>query len=153
MARYLQIYIHWHSLMKDRKKWIPLPTFLIAFVLPIAPALLIFFHDAVNSFLPLPSLRPPMPPLFLLFLSFPAFLGCFGLCLLDSDLGSDEAPVRRRIVAFAKAADIRTDACRKHLARKWERSEGESGAKPASSRIASCCRSSRKAKAHRNLAA
>ena len=51
-----------------------LPTFLIAFVLPIAQALLIFFHDAVNSFLPLPSLHPAMPPLFPLFLRFPAFL-------------------------------------------------------------------------------
>ena len=50
-------------------------TFLIAFVLPIAPALLIFFRDAVNSFLPLPSFLPTMPPLFPLFLSFPAFLG------------------------------------------------------------------------------
>ena len=36
-------------------RYLPLPTFLFAFVLPIAPALLIFFHDAVNSFLPLPS--------------------------------------------------------------------------------------------------
>ena len=31
-------------------------------------------------------------------------------------------------VAFAKAAEIRVNACRKHLARNWERSEGESGA-------------------------
>ena len=53
--------------------YLPLPTFLIDFVLPIAPALLIFFHDAVNSFLPLPSLHPPMPPLFPLIFSFPAF--------------------------------------------------------------------------------
>ena len=54
-------------------RYLHLPTFLIAFVLPIAPALLIFFHDAVNSFLPLPSLHPPMPPLFPLIFSFPAF--------------------------------------------------------------------------------
>ena len=52
---------------------LPLPTFLIASVLPIAQALLSFFHDAVNFFLPLPSLHPPMPPLFPLFLSFPTF--------------------------------------------------------------------------------
>ena len=31
--------------------------------------------------------------------------------------GSDEAPVRRITVALAKAAEIRVDACRKHLAR------------------------------------
>ena len=51
-----------------------LPTLLIAFVLPIAQALLIFFHNAVNSFLPLPSLQPPIPPLFPLFVRLPAFL-------------------------------------------------------------------------------
>ena len=51
-----------------------LPTFLIAFVLPIAQALLISFHDAVNSFLPLPSLHPAMPPLFPLFLRLSVFL-------------------------------------------------------------------------------
>ena len=50
------------------------PILLIAFVLPIAMALLIFFHNTVNSFLPLPSLLPPMPPLFPLFLSFHPFL-------------------------------------------------------------------------------
>ena len=68
-------------------------------------------------------------------------------------IGSTKAPVRRMTVAFAKAADIRVDACRKHLARNWERSEGESGAQPTRSLIASCCGSSRKAKAHRNFAA
>ena len=52
---------------------LPPPTFLIASVLPIAQALLIFFHDAVDSFLPLPSLHPPLPPVFPLFLSFSAF--------------------------------------------------------------------------------
>ena len=50
--------------------------------------------------------------------------------------GSEGAPVRRMTVAFARAADIRVDDCRKHLARNWERSEGESGAKPACSRRA-----------------
>ena len=35
----------------------------------MAQALLIFFHNAVNSFLPLPSLHPLMPPLFPLVLS------------------------------------------------------------------------------------
>ena len=52
-----------------------LPTFLIAFELPISQALLIFFHDSVNSFLPLPSLHPSMPPLFPLILRLPALLG------------------------------------------------------------------------------
>ena len=42
-------------------------------LLPIAQALLILFHDAVHSILPLPSLHPPMPPLFPLFLSLLAF--------------------------------------------------------------------------------
>ena len=45
-------------------RFLPLPTFLNALVLPIAQDLLIFFHYSVNSFLPLPSLHPPMPPLF-----------------------------------------------------------------------------------------
>ena len=55
-------------------RFLHLPTFLIAFVLPIAQALLFFFHDAINSFLSLPSLHPLMSPLFPLFLRFPAFL-------------------------------------------------------------------------------
>ena len=55
-------------------RFLHLPTFLIAFVLPMAQALLIFFHNAVNSFLPLPSLHPLMPPLFPLVLRLPAFL-------------------------------------------------------------------------------
>ena len=68
----------WQKLLScvvlELRPYLPLPTFLIAFLLPIAPALLIFFHDAVNSFLPLPPLLPPMPSLFPLFLSFPVFL-------------------------------------------------------------------------------
>ena len=56
-------------------------------------------------------------------------------------------------VDLAKAANIRVDACRKHLAFNWERSEGESGAKRARSRRTSCCLSFRKAKVHRNFPA
>ena len=56
-------------------------------------------------------------------------------------------------VAVTKAAEIRADACRKQLARKWERSGGESGPKPARSRIAAYCLNSSKAKVHRNLIA
>ena len=54
--------------------YLPCSTFLIAFVLPIAQILLIFFHDTVNSSLPLPYLHPPMPSLIPLFLRLPAFL-------------------------------------------------------------------------------
>ena len=59
------------------------PTFLIATVHPITQALLIFFHNTVNSFLPLPSPPTPMPPLFPLFLRIPVFLA-----LVDLDCAS-----------------------------------------------------------------
>ena len=60
-------------------RFLHLPTF-IGIVLPIAQALLISikFHDTVtvtvDSRLPLPSLCPPMPLLFPLFLRLPAIL-------------------------------------------------------------------------------
>ena len=55
---------------------------IIRIVLPIAADWLISFHVNVNSLLPLPSVHPPMPPLFYTLQWTPWALGWFVMCLL-----------------------------------------------------------------------